>query len=197
MDINVCRFHFDGEMLGSIPGKHPLVEIGCCNVVPRSEMKTFEGLIRPFDAPYEYGARRVLRRSYEEYMSNGEDGRDVAHRFIDYLHSTAGGRKIEISCVNPGFDIGFLKVFLDAYANDEVTVIGYKTYDVVSYACGVFKLPLSEMSKGKAWEMIKQKSAEIYNKYFPGEMTHNALQDAIDQTALLLALEECAVSTQR
>ncbi len=194
MDTNVCRFHFDGEMLGSVAGKHPLVEIGCCTVSRPEDMKKFEVLIRPFDAPYEYGARNVLRRPYQEYHDCGVDPRDAAHAFIDFLKSVAGGRKIEISCVNPGFDIGFLKVFLSTYADDEVGVIGYKAYDVVSYACGVFRLPLSQMSAVKAWGLLKEWSKEIHDKYFRGLITHNALQDAIDQTMLLLALEEYVLS---
>lgn len=187
----VCRFHVDGEMLGSIPGKHPLVEIGCCTVSLRDSMETFEVLIRPYDAPYEYGAYKVLRRPYEEYRDKGVDPRDAAHMFIDFLKRVADGRKIEISCVNPGFDFGFFKNFLSTYADDETGIIGFKSYDVVSYACGVFRKPLSEMSTCKAWTLIKSRAPSVYEKYFPGTITHNALKDAIDQTMLLLALEEC------
>lgn len=188
---DVCRFHLDGEMLGSIPGKHPLVEIGCCTVSPLDAMKTFEVLICPYDAPYEYGAYRVLRRPYEEYRNKGVDPRDAAHRFIDFLKDVASGRKIEISCVNPGFDFGFIKTFLSMYADDETRIIGYKSYDVISYACGVFRQPLSEMSARKAWALIKDQAPSVYEKYFPGVIIHNALKDAVDQTMLLLALEEC------
>lgn len=188
---DVCRFHVDGEMLGSIPGTHPLVEIGCCTVSQKVSMETFEVLISPNDAPYEYGAYRILRRPYQEYRASGMDPRDAAHQFIDFLKRVAGGRKIEISCVNPGFDFGFLKTFLSMYANDETGVIGFKSYDVVSYACGVFRKPLSEMSASKAWELIKSHAPSVYEMYFPGAITHNALKDAIDQTMLLLALEEC------
>jgi hypothetical protein len=189
---SVCRFHIDGEMLGSTPGKHPLVEIGCCTVSPRDSMETFEVIICPHDAPYEYGAYRVLRRPYEEYRSKGIDPRDAAHMFIDFLKRVSSGKKIEISCVNPGFDFGFLKTFLSTYADDEVGVIGFKSYDVVSYACGVFRTSLSEMSTSKAWKLIQSHAPSVYEKYFPGALTHNALKDAIDQTMLLLALEECA-----
>lgn len=188
---DVCRFHIDGEMLGSIPGKHPLVEIGCCTVTPRDSMETFEILISPYDAPYEYGAYKVLRRPYEEYRASGVDPRDAAHQFIDFLKRVARGRKIEISCVNPGFDFGFLKMFLSMYADDETGVVGFKPYDVVSYACGVFRRPLSEMSTSKAWALIKSQAPSVHEKYFPGTITHKALKDAIDQTMLLLALEEC------
>lgn len=197
MDITVsstvCRFHVDGEMLGSIPGKHPLVEIGCCTVSTRGSMETFEVLICPHDAPYEYGAYKVLRRPYQDYVVSGVDPRDAAHRFIDFLKRVAAGRKIEISCVNPGFDFGFLKTFLSMYANDETGIVGFKSYDVVSYACGVFRQPLGEMSTSKAWDLIRLHAPALYEEYYPGQVTHNALQDAIDQTMLLLTLEKCAM----
>jgi DNA polymerase III epsilon subunit-like protein len=193
MDSNVCRFHLDGEMLGGIPGHHPLVEIGCCTVDEAEDMKTFSVLIRPYDAPYEFGAKEVLRRPYQEYCDQGIDPRDAAHQFIRFLKTTASGRVIELSYVNPGFDVGFLKLFLHQYADDEVGVIGYKSYDVVSYACGVFQKPLGSMSTKKAWEKIRTLRPEIYSQFFQGEGNHSALADAIAQTRLLLALEACIV----
>jgi hypothetical protein len=48
------------------------------------------------------------------------------------------------------------------------------------------------MSTSKAWKLIQSHAPSVYEKYFPGALTHNALKDAIDQTMLLLALEECA-----
>ena len=186
----VCRFHLDGEMLGSIPGKHALVEIALCTVAQKGERQEFYVLIRPDGGPYEYGAMRVLRRSYEDYLRDGIDPRDAAHKLIEFLKSISNGRKIEISCVNPGFDIGFLKVFLAFYADDEVGVIGFKSYDVVSYACASFDLPLSEMSTGKAWRLLLEKAPYLHLKYFKGEGNHNASVDTDAQTDLLLALEE-------
>ncbi len=120
-------------MLGSIPGKQALVEIALCTVV-KEDTETFTVLICPDGGPYEYGAMRVLRRRYQEYMRDGIDPRDAAHKLIEFLRHVACMRKIEISCVNPGFDIGFIKAFLDRYASDEVTIVGFKSYDVVSYA---------------------------------------------------------------
>ncbi len=52
-------------------------------------------------------------------------------------------------------------------------------------------MPLSEMSTSKAWTLMKSQVPAICEKYFPGAVTHNALKDVIDQTMLLLALEEC------
>ena len=186
----VCRFHLDGEMLGSIPGKHALVEIALCTVAPKGESETFSVLIRPEGGPYEYGAMQVLRRSYEEYLRVGIDPRDASHKLIEFIRRVAGRRKIEISCVNPGFDIGFIKVFLEKYASDETGVTGFKSYDVVSYACASFGLSLSDMSTGKAWKLLLEKAKHLHDKYFEGVGNHNALVDAIAQTSLLLALEE-------
>ena len=190
MDTNVCRLHIDGEMLGSIPGKHPLVEIGCCSV-DESKARTFSVLIRPpEDAPYEYGAREVLRRPFEEYVRDGLNPQDASHAFIEFLKSAARGRKLEISCVNPGFDIGFIKFFLSAYADDETGAVGYKSYDIVSYACAAFRLPLTNMSKSRAWSLLRERHTLIYDKHFAGEGTHTALTDALSQTTLFCALEE-------
>lgn len=66
-------------MLGSIPGKQALVEIALCTVV-KEDTETFTVLICPDGGPYEYGAMRVLRRSYQEYMRDGIDPRDAAHK---------------------------------------------------------------------------------------------------------------------
>lgn len=187
---NVCRFHLDCEMLGSIPGKHALVEIALCTVVPTEESETFAVLIRPDGGPYEYGAKKVLRRSYEEYVLDGFDPRDAAHKVIEFLKLISKGRKIEISCVNPGFDIGFVKVFLDRYASDEVGVVGFKSYDVVSYACAAFGFRLTNMSTGKAWKLLFERARHLYDKYYKEREKHTALVDVIAQTELLLALEE-------
>ena len=111
MEKNVCRLHVDGEMLGGIPGKHPLVEIGCCSV-DEPKAPTFSVLIRPPEgAPYEYGARKVLRRPFEEYVRDGLNPQDASHMFIEFLKSSAKGRQLEVSCVNPGFDKGSLSSF--------------------------------------------------------------------------------------
>ena len=190
MDTNVCRLHVDGEMLGGIPGKHPLVEIGCCSV-DEPKAPTFSVLIRPpKSAPYEYGARKVLRRPFEECVRDGINPQDASHAFIEFLKSAARGRKLEISCVNPGFDIGFIKFFLSTYADDETGAVGYKSYDVVSYACAAFRLPLTDMSTGKAWTLLRERHTLIYDRHFVGIGTHTALVDALAQTALLRALEE-------
>jgi len=49
------------------------------------------------------------------------------------------------------------------------------------------------VSACKAWALIMNQAPSIYERYFPGLITHNALKDAIDQTMLLLALEECVM----
>lgn len=188
METEICRFHFDGEMLGGVPGTYSLVEIGCCTIDDKDQ-KTSSILVRPDCTSYEYGAFKVLRRPYSEYIASGVLPQDAAHQFISFLLDTAQGRSVEISCVNPGFDFGFLKVFLEKHAPDTVSCIGFKAFDVVSYACGVFALPLGSMSTGKAWRILKEMVPELHRNYFPGDGTHNALQDALDQTKLLLALE--------
>ena len=85
---------------------------------------------------------------------------------------------------------GFIKFFLSTYVDDETGAVGYKSYDVISYACAVFRLPLTDMSTGKAWNLLREDHSNIYDKYFVGEGAHTALKDALAQKALLCALEE-------
>jgi hypothetical protein len=189
-DVGTCRISLDAEMLGGIVGFHSIVEIGACNIEPKETIKKFSVLIQPAGGSYEYGARRVLRRPYSDFQRDGIDPRDAAHQFIEFLNEVSSGKNVEIICVNPGFDFGFLKNFLHTHCSDTVGVIGYKAFDITSYMCAVFGLPVGSMSTGKAWKIIQAQYPRLYEQYYPGEASHSATQDAVDQAMLLIAAEK-------
>lgn len=189
-----CRLSCDGEMLGSIAGKHALVEIGVCTLdalVPRK----WSVLIRPDGEAYEYGAKQVLRRPYEEYVTRGLLPQDATHSFIDFLGNVSGKLPPELIFVNPAFDFAFLKSLLARYSEDMVTVIGFRAYDITSYACAVFGRKLgNNMSTSKVWKLMAYHFPEIYKKWYTGNSKHSAEEDAVDQAKLLTALEEIVFS---
>jgi hypothetical protein len=196
--MKTYRISVDGEMLGGVVGHFSMVEIGAC-VLPTpggslQAMKTFGQIIAPsahFAAAYEHGARKVLRRSFEEFLKLGRPPQDVAHEFIDFCDEARGENgKVELVGVNIAFDFGFIREFLYRFCPDRYDVIGHKGYDITSFACSELGFPLGDMSAKKAWFYISQINREVFDKYYPGALTHNASQDAIDQAKLLLALEE-------
>ena len=187
----VCRISIDGEMLGGVVRHYSMIELGACTIEACPRI-TFSGIIRPtLDAnePYEHGARKVLRRPFQDYYTKGQDPRDVAHAFIEFCDSVRNGRKIELHGVNIAFDFAFFREFLYRYSPDRYEVIGHKGYDITSFGCGVFQVPLGSMSAQKLWNLIKT-FPDVHAKYYPGELCHSAIEDAIDQAKLLLALEE-------
>ena len=190
---NVCRISFDGEMLGGVAGHYSLVEIGACTIEPIGKMQKFGCIIRPsmgHAEAYEHGSMKVLRRPFEVFQKEGLDPRDAAHQFVDFCDEVRGDRNIELHGVNSPFDFQFFREFLHRFCPDRADVIGYKAFDITSYACGVFGLSLGSWSAKKTWKLIKTHHPVIYAKYFRGELEHTGLEDAIDQARLLMAIEE-------
>ena len=188
------RISVDGEMFGGIVSHFSMVELGACVVENSGEgMRQYGSLIRPsigHNEPYEHGARKVLRRSYEEFFEKGKDPRQVAYEFVDFCDGIRGEEKsVKLTGVNISFDFPFIREFLYRFCPDRYEVIGYKGYEITSFADAVFDLPLGTLSAKRAWERIKA-YPKIYERYYPGALTHGAIQDSIDQAKLLLALEE-------
>ncbi len=187
------RLSCDGEMLGSIAGKHALVELGLCTI-DEQEICTFSVTVQPDGEAYEYGAREALRRPYQFFKENGQLPQEAAHLFIRFLENVAQGRKIELIFVNPGFDFAFIKTLLARYCADKVDLVGFRSYDITSYGCAALDLPLANgMSTGKLLAEAKIRYpmiAAAHSLLYQQNKRHNALEDALLQAELLRMLEK-------
>lgn len=189
--MDTIRVSIDVEAGGGDPHDRALLEVGLS--VVGDENKFFEVLFKPDPKEFDRHALHAIRRPIEEFIKNGVDLVIGINQMLDWIDQTAAGKKIEFVGLNMPYDWMFLKVCVAKVKASNT--LPHKAYDIPSYGAGVFGIPLSQTGDVRLIRLLGVKSPELLDKYRlykDPDRSHKALEDAMYQARLLLALEEHA-----
>jgi DNA polymerase III epsilon subunit-like protein len=165
----------DIETSGPSPSLHALLAIGACSVADLS--RTFYVEVKPTSPRVEAEAMAVHGLSLEELSRSGLDRPEAMRRFEAWTLALvpAGAAPVFVS-YNAPFDWMFIN---DAFHGTlGRNPFGHAALDIRALYMG---------QSGEPWETIRLN--DLLDRHLRGRrLSHNALEDARDQAALLRAL---------
>lgn len=166
----------DVETAGPNPGLYSLLAIGACTL--DQPQKTFYAELQPVNSQIQAEAAKIHRLSLEDLAVRGLPPQDAMQRFADWVQSVVpkGARPVFVA-FNAPFDWMFVCDYFHRYLGRNP--FGHTAIDIKAYAMGM---------RGSSWADTSMKRLLPASETTP--LTHNALQDAIDQGSLFLALCE-------
>ncbi len=172
IDSYIC---VDVETTGPNPSEYALISIGACNlVIPR---QTFYVEIRPDTLAFEDEAMAIHQLSLEKLNEKGLAPVDALDQLEKWLKNTVpyGLRPIFIA-FNAPFDWMFVNDYFLRYLGRNP--FGHNALDIKAYYMGFRRSNWAQTS-----------IREISHHYLGDKpLTHNALQDAVDQSEMFLAI---------
>jgi DNA polymerase III epsilon subunit-like protein len=165
----------DIETSGPSPTLHALLAIGACSLADPS--RTFYVELKPTSDRVDPQAMVVHGLSLEELSQRGLDPRQAMDRFEAWtLAVMPAGSAPVFSSYNAPFDWMFIN---DAFHRTlGRNPFGHAPLDIRAFYMG---------QSGEAWERIRL--TDLLDRHVGGaRLSHNALEDALDQAALLRAL---------
>ncbi len=172
----------DVETAGPFPGRYSLLSIGACVVADPS--LTFYAELQPLSADAEPDALEVSGLNLETLAEQGLAPAEAMLSFAGWLDEVApGGRPIFV-----GFNAAFDWMFVNEYFHQ---FLGYNPFDhnaldIKSFYAG---------RTGASW--AETSLTHVAARYGgPPSLSHNALDDAIDQASLMAAMLEEAAQPQ-
>ena len=161
----------DVETSGPTPGRYSLLAIGACLV--DDPARTFYAELQPVGEAATVEAMAVHNLGLETLKRDGMPPAEAMMRFETWLQAEvpAGARPIFVG-FNAAFDWMFVADYFQRFVGRNP--FGHTALDIKAYSMGL---------TGGAWaDTTKRALAERYPDH--PHLTHNALQDAVDQAAL-------------
>lgn len=189
--MDTIRVSVDVEAGGGDPHDRALLEIGLS--VVGDENNFFEVLFKPDPKEFDRHALHAIRRPISEFMERGVELTIGINQMLDWIDEVSSGKKVEFVGLNMPYDWMFLKVCVAKVKASNT--LPHKAYDIPSYGAGVFRVPLSQTGDARLIQLLGSQSPELLSKYRlykDSDRSHKALEDAMYQARLLLALEEYA-----
>jgi DNA polymerase III epsilon subunit-like protein len=165
----------DIEASGPTPGLYSLLAIGACNVA--NPTRTFYVEVKPTSMNSQAEAMAVHGLSLDELARHGLDSTEAMVQFEAWtLAQVPEGSAPVFVAYNAPFDWMFIQdAFQRALGRNP---FGHAPLDIRALYLG---------QTGAAWESIRLN--DLFDRYLGGRrLSHNALEDALDQAALLRAL---------
>ena len=162
----------DIEASGPNPGSYALLAIGACNVADPS--RTFYVELKPTSMNHQAEAMAVHGLSLDELSRRGLDPAEAMARFEAWaLAQVPEGSAPIFVAYNAPFDWMFIQ---DAFQRTlGRNPFGHAPLDIRALYMG---------QSGAAWDAIRLD--DLFDHYLGGRrLSHNALEDALDQAALL------------
>lgn len=167
----------DVEASGCIPSEYSLLSIGAC--VVNNPKNTFYAELRPLNGNYTESAMKIVGDLWIRCNIDGLNPEFVMKKFEKWLKSL-NGRPIMVSFGE--FDWMFIDYYFQKY-------LGYSPFgingvlDIKAYFCGMVNC---------SWEETTKKRIKYRYPIFKTQRvhTHNALQDAQEQSELFLKMKE-------
>jgi ribonuclease T len=176
----------DIEASGPIPGEYSLLSIGACIVGQEDEkLSRFYVELKPISDNFVQEALDVTGFSMEHLKQNGTDPLDAMKQFDSWLNTiTNGGKSKPVFVAYPvGFDWSFVNYYFHKYL--KFNPFGISGIDVKSVWLG---------KTNQKWHKISKQSILRALKITDLEHTHNALDDAVEQSRIFKGiLEYCGV----
>jgi DNA polymerase III epsilon subunit-like protein len=169
----------DVETAGPNPGQYSLLSIGACPV--EAPEKTFYVELKPVNREMQASASAVHGLSLEELEERGLSPAHAMLRFADWLEQVtpAGSRPVFVA-FNAPFDWMFVCDYFHRFQGRNP--FGHTALDIKAYAMGL---------EGTTWGETSM--AHITRRFLEDRpLSHNALQDAIQQAELFKKIVEGA-----
>jgi ribonuclease T len=167
----------DIESSGPVIGVHSMLQIGAC-IVGDVE-RNFNGLLIPITDHVDEQAMKIVGKPLSYFKEHGVDPINVIAQFGSWLQSIGEGAKPVFVGFNAAFDWGFTNWYFLRYG-DAGNPFGYAPLDIKAYYAGL---------TGCSWE--ETRSSRIDERFKPpGEHTHDALSDAIEQAEMFRLMLE-------
>lgn len=161
----------DVETSGPIPGDYSMLSIGACTVF--DPMATFYIEIKPINANFTAESINVHQLSMEHLMAEGSEPVEAMERFEKWLKgATPVGKQAVFVAFNAAFDWMFVNYYFMHYIGHNP--FGHAALDIKALYMGMADVPWSQTS----WRYIIPEYTEAE------QLTHHALQDALDQAKL-------------
>lgn len=164
----------DVETAGPHPAGYALLSIGACSLFP--PRRTFYIELKPDRPGYTAEAMAIHNLSLEALAESGRPPEEAMRAFGDWIFAQFPGLRPVFVGFNAAFDWMFINDYFHRYLGSNP--FGHSAIDIKSYAMGRMNIPWSQTSLAQ----MELKGAE--NR----PLTHNALQDAIDQAQIFTEL---------
>ncbi|HBX68667.1 MAG TPA: DNA polymerase III subunit epsilon [Chloroflexi bacterium] len=165
----------DVETAGPTPRAYSLLSIGAC--VVQEPAQTFYIELRPVNENFVVEAMQVSGLDFAKLQRDGVPAQNAMTRFADWLAQVipTGNQPIFV-----GFNASFDWLFIHDYFYQFLghNPFGHKALDIKAYYMG---------QKGVTWQ---QTSMSRVSKFYLDDhpLSHNALQDALDQAQIFRQL---------
>lgn len=161
-------FSIDVETSGPNPGQYSLLALGACTVFEPQE--TFYVEIQPVGQLYTAEALRISNLDMQQLRLNGQPPQEAMRRFGEWATKVAGrGTRPVFVALNAPFDWMFVNDYFHRFVGRNP--FGHSALDIKALYMGL---------TGADWQDTHLSAmAERYQLDL--ELTHNALQDALDQ----------------
>ncbi len=173
-DASECWISVDIESAGPNPSDHPMLSIGACRYDDPSTGFTIE--LKPDRGGIDPQALAVSGLDLAELAERGVAADEAMAGFEEWVLAAAGDRTPVFVGFNAAFDWMFVCDYFHRYLGRNP--FGHAAIDIKAVAMGHLQLPWRQTS-------FSRLSARLGG--IPA-LTHNALQDARDQAALLRAV---------
>ena len=167
----------DVESAGPNPGQYAMLSIGACTVT--EPVETFYVEIQPDREAFSPEALEVSGLSLEKLQENGVPPEQAMERFGDWVKQvTPENSRPVFVAFNAPFDWMFVNDYFHRYLGHNP--FGHSALDMKAFFMGM---------QGVRWgETGFEKVTEYFDIDHP--LTHNALQDALDQAELFRKMLE-------
>ena len=174
---NETYISVDVETAGPNPGGYAMLSIGACTVA--EPVETFYVEIKPDKDAFSLEALEVSGLSMDELRENGVPPERAMGQFADWVNNVTpeNNRPIFVA-FNAPFDWAFVNDYFHRYLGHNP--FGHSALDMKAYFMG---------ASGVAWSDTGFEKATSYYK-INHPLTHNALQDALDQAELFRKMLE-------
>ena len=182
MNAKRTYYSIDVEASGPVPGLFNLVSLGAVPVFPRGEGafevgESFYVELRPAFAGSDPGANKVHGLDLERLGREGLEPADALRRLVAFVEATKlPGSKAVFVGHNAPFDWMFVADYFGRFLGRNP--FGHSAIDIKAFAMGVGGMSWRETSVSALTERYLEAAS----------LTHNALQDARDQAAILRAV---------
>ncbi len=172
---SLCYVCVDVETSGPNPADYSLLSIGACLVEDISTKFYIE--LRPVSSKYVAAALAVCHLSLDELSRTGVSPKQAMAQFEGWLGDVVPRNKRPVFVAfNAVFDWMFVNDYFFRYLGRNP--FGHSALDMKSYFMGVAGVPWNKTS-------LQQVIERYHTEHI---LTHNALQDALDQAELFLRI---------
>jgi ribonuclease T len=167
-EVYIC---VDVETSGPIPGDYSLLSIGACAIYEPAS--TFYIELKPINESITAESINVHKLSMQRLTVEGVAPKEALQRFEEWLKSvTTFGQQPVFVAFNAAFDWMFVNYYFFHYLGHNP--FGHAALDIKALYMGQTGVPWSQTS----WRFIIPEYTE------KPQLTHHALQDALDQADL-------------